>query len=209
MGLGDNGPMWWTMVDGYPLPNPIAGHRALELCNTRAAWEREPRREDEWLRDYDRFAVWARFHGIVDDETGARLREAAAADPKAAGRVLAEVRRLRDAVYPVLTEPGDPEPFARLAGFAERASRHRRLEFGGDGSAQWTIDAEAGLRMPLHVVALEAADLAASAERSQVRACPGSDCGWLFLDSRGRRRWCDMATCGNRAKARSFAERQR
>jgi predicted RNA-binding Zn ribbon-like protein len=28
---------------------------------------------------------------------------------------------------------------------------------------------------------------------------PGVDCGSLFLDPRGRRRWCDMAACGNRA----------
>lgn len=32
------------------------------------------------------------------------------------------------------------------------------------------------------------------------------DCGWLFLDStrNASRRWCDMAACGNRAKAKRF-----
>jgi predicted RNA-binding Zn ribbon-like protein len=38
-----------------------------------------------------------------------------------------------------------------------------------------------------------------------VRTCPS--CGWLFLDARGRRRWCSMATCGNRAKVRAHAAR--
>jgi predicted RNA-binding Zn ribbon-like protein len=32
--------------------------------------------------------------------------------------------------------------------------------------------------------------------------CENATCGWLFIDRSpaGRRRWCDMRTCGNRAK---------
>jgi len=37
----------------------------------------------------------------------------------------------------------------------------------------------------------------------RIKMCASETCQWLFYDvSRtGRRRWCDMATCGNRAKA--------
>jgi predicted RNA-binding Zn ribbon-like protein len=37
----------------------------------------------------------------------------------------------------------------------------------------------------------------------RVRICDNDTCRWLFYDESraGRRRWCDMATCGNRAKA--------
>jgi predicted RNA-binding Zn ribbon-like protein len=37
--------------------------------------------------------------------------------------------------------------------------------------------------------------------------CPS--CGWLFLDTskNRRRRWCSMATCGSRDKARRYYER--
>lgn len=43
-------------------------------------------------------------------------------------------------------------------------------------------------------------------ELSRVKKCEGYPCGWLFLDtSRNRsRRWCSMADCGNRAKAKRF-----
>ncbi|MFH9585335.1 CGNR zinc finger domain-containing protein [Streptomyces luteogriseus] len=34
------------------------------------------------------------------------------------------------------------------------------------------------------------------ARRFTVRRCPGQDCGWLFLDESGRRRWCSLVTCG-------------
>jgi len=38
----------------------------------------------------------------------------------------------------------------------------------------------------------------------RVRRCANPECGWLFLDDSraGKRRWCSMSACGNRAKAR-------
>ena len=40
-------------------------------------------------------------------------------------------------------------------------------------------------------------------EYGRVKICPGANCGWLFLDEtkNGRRKWCSMESCGNRAKA--------
>lgn len=37
----------------------------------------------------------------------------------------------------------------------------------------------------------------------RIRICDNDRCRWIFYDTSrtGRRRWCDMATCGNRAKA--------
>ena len=45
----------------------------------------------------------------------------------------------------------------------------------------------------------------------RLKACPNPDCEWAFYDrSRNRSsRWCVMSECGNRAKARTFRERQR
>ncbi len=51
----------------------------------------------------------------------------------------------------------------------------------------------------------------ASGRRDRLRVCANDSCRWLFFDESrtGRRRWCDMATCGNRAKAaRHRARRQ-
>jgi predicted RNA-binding Zn ribbon-like protein len=43
----------------------------------------------------------------------------------------------------------------------------------------------------------------------RMKACPADDCRWAFYDhSRNRSRtWCDMAVCGNRAKARTYRTR--
>ena len=42
----------------------------------------------------------------------------------------------------------------------------------------------------------------------RVSLCPGRDCGWLFLNASGRRRWCSMSTCGSREKMRRLYRRQ-
>ncbi len=48
-------------------------------------------------------------------------------------------------------------------------------------------------------------------ERDRVRRCGGANCDWLFMhNSRNHsRRWCDMGSCGNRAKARRYYARHK
>ena len=45
----------------------------------------------------------------------------------------------------------------------------------------------------------------------KLKICPGDDCGWAFYDhSRNQSgRWCSMAVCGGRAKARAHYRRHR
>ena len=45
----------------------------------------------------------------------------------------------------------------------------------------------------------------------RIRVCASDTCRWIFYDASrtGRRRWCDMATCGNRAKAARHRARAR
>ncbi|MFN8629785.1 MAG: CGNR zinc finger domain-containing protein [Chloroflexota bacterium] len=45
----------------------------------------------------------------------------------------------------------------------------------------------------------------------RLRICANDDCRWAFEDTSraGRRRWCDMSSCGNAAKARRHRERKK
>jgi predicted RNA-binding Zn ribbon-like protein len=51
----------------------------------------------------------------------------------------------------------------------------------------------------------------AAGETGRFRVCANDGCRWVFEDTSrsGRRRWCDMTTCGNRAKVRRFRSRRR
>jgi len=69
-------------------------------------------------------------------------------------------------------------------------------------------DAFAGLMIP---IVESAADALILGELPRVRQCADARCARVFYDStkNGRRRWCDMATCGNRAKAARHRQKLR
>ena len=50
-----------------------------------------------------------------------------------------------------------------------------------------------------------------SGTTGRLRICANDDCRWAFEDSSraGRRRWCDMTSCGNVAKARRYRARKK
>jgi predicted RNA-binding Zn ribbon-like protein len=51
----------------------------------------------------------------------------------------------------------------------------------------------------------------AAGNPDRLRVCDSDTCRWVFYDESrtGRRRWCDMSTCGNRAKAARHRARRR
>ena len=73
------------------------------------------------------------------------------------------------------------------------------------GGYEWDVDARSGTALALLAPVLwSAADLVVGDARRRIRRCANDACLWLFVDAskNGTRRWCDMASCGNRAKAR-------
>jgi predicted RNA-binding Zn ribbon-like protein len=127
----------------------------------------------------------------------AGLGDAATAD-EAGWRWL---RALRDGLRDLLAG-GDPAALN-----ATLAARPARVRFEPGGG--WSLTADdpltaVGARM---VAAVAAADAAGTLDR--LKLCGNDACAWAFYDrSRNRsRRWCSMAVCGNRIKARTHRQR--
>jgi len=188
-------PVYAVQDRGEWLPWNTSGHPALEFCNTYAGWGGEQRPGSDWLRSYSTLAVWAGHLGLIDDWNVTRLLRDARRDPVAASDVLAEARELRGQLYACLTE-GQQSGFKAVAAVAEQAAKVSSFELGEDGLGRWQVSPSAGLRSPLYAVAQSAVQLLADARRFTVQACPGKECGWLFLDGAARRRWCSLGTCG-------------
>jgi len=181
---------------GVLLPVPVAGHPALELCNTLGDWTGDG--GTEYLADYRALVVWARERGLLDDDAAAGLADAGAAD------VLARARRFRAALYAVVTGSARDRDRHVVAREVERAAAAACFVHDGDRAA-WRLPVTPEL--PLQAAAAAAGELLVAGER--VGRCPGRHCGWLFLNPRGTRRWCSMATCGNRAKVAKHAKSKR
>lgn len=60
-------------------------------------------------------------------------------------------------------------------------------------------------------IASSLAHFLAEHDPSRLRVCANEGCRWVFVDRSpaGRRRWCDMRTCGNRAKVARHRARRR
>ena len=199
--------MHWVLVEGVPLPTRIGGHPALDFCNTWAGWGEPPSPNREWLSEYETLALWAAYAGLIEPADSARLRRAAGRRPREARRLLGDAHRLRTAVHGAVIDPSDISALSRVTGQVRKAGAVARLRPGPDGVVRWEIPASTGLSLPLLAIAQSAGELLTSEAVRAVKSCPGDDCGWLFIDSRGRRRWCSMSSCGNRAKVRAFYER--
>jgi predicted RNA-binding Zn ribbon-like protein len=71
------------------------------------------------------------------------------------------------------------------------------------------LDPPASVSQALARIARQAANDLSSPMASALHACDARDCGAVFLDPGGRRRWCSPTTCGNRERVRAHRARTR
>jgi predicted RNA-binding Zn ribbon-like protein len=157
--------------------------------------------ETDMLRTGDMLGRWGRRLDLLGDDaksvSGAELRRA---------------RALRDAVYPVfasISHDQDPsiEHIALLMhNYTEAVNQATLLASEVCYQLDWSAQDPRRVR---YAVATDAIELLRDPARlRRVSRCPGRDCGWLFLNLSGRRRWCSMSTCGSREKMRRLYQRR-
>jgi predicted RNA-binding Zn ribbon-like protein len=81
-----------------------------------------------------------------------------------------------------------------------------------DGRIVTALRADAlSLDLISSIVAYRLVEQVLPSPTDRLRLCEGPNCSWVFIDSSkaGRRRWCDMAVCGNTAKSKRFYARAR
>ena len=135
------------------------------------------------------------------------------APPKISTPELASVRLLREAIYRVACAVRQsrkplPEDVATINAWAARASLVPELASDGR-SADWK--SERALSPVLGTIARDAIDMLTRTAPLRIKLCADPTCRGLFVDESrpGKRRWCSMNFCGNRAKSRTFARRHR
>jgi len=172
------------------------------------------------LRDFETLMSWLEAATLVDGERGLGMRRRAREQPSGAAAALVDARRVRGALRS-LAERGSgasaaeqvrSEALNEINRVLGRSAGTRRVERRADGTYARTFvpvgDAFAGLMIP---IVESAADALILGELPRVRRCADARCVRVFyyVTKNGRRRWCDMATCGNRAKAARHRQKLR
>jgi predicted RNA-binding Zn ribbon-like protein len=190
-----------------------AGVDCLAFVNTLD--DRGNERPKELLEEYADVIAFALQTGGLEEPEARQLTALALAHPDDAVSVLSEAIALRELLYrifSVVAADHTPESadIELLNGELRAALGNVKLLSLSD-AIEWSWLPGADLHRPLWPIVQSAADLLTSAEGGRVRECAAHDCEWLFFDeSRNRsRRWCNMQTCGNRAKVDRFRARQR
>jgi predicted RNA-binding Zn ribbon-like protein len=119
---------------------------------------------------------------------------------------------LREALRAVLVaHNADGFVHGDVAAALDRAAARSELRLRFDKTGSGTLEPEAGgvdgaIGRLLAIVHRSAAD----GTWSRLKACRDETCEWAFYDHTKNRSgaWCNMAVCGNRAKARAYRERR-
>ena len=195
------------------MPSPLpfrfdAGNLALDFLNTsRQASDATV----DLIPDQGELARWLSGAGLLSDD-------ARTPRPTPEARILlSETQRLREAIHELIAAharhgqlPSEALHVLNRTLEVGHTSTRAELTDGGDLTLV-TYQSSASNLSPLFTVALSAAHLLAESSPLRVRRCASDACRLWFLDTskNGRRRWCSMAICGNRAKVARHHRKRR
>ncbi len=190
------------------------GDLSLDFANT--IDDRPTASPQENLNSYNDLVAFSEQAQTMTAEEAQQLREQAKKHPARASEIFERAIVLREALFRIfkaVTQDESPatEDLKLLNAALSEAMSHACLVPQTEGFQwHWAAGPE-NLDRVLWPVIRAAADLLTSDELDDVRICAAETCDWLFLDTSKNhtRRWCNMKTCGNRAKAKRHYERTR
>lgn len=151
---------------------------------------------------------------IISSERSGQLLTLPQYDPQSADSLLLRARRLHGALSKAFVAMVENAPATH--DWAEPINEVLRITEGHDELVQqdgsWHLEfvaRESGLDWLLAAIARSGAELVSEGAGAPLRVCSNAACGLFFYDTSrtGRRRWCSMATCGNRHKVAAFSRR--
>lgn len=189
-----------------PIFEFTSNNMCLDFCNTIHDRGSAPR---ELLTSYDKLLLWGQQAHILTEDEAHLLNKEAQHHKEEAAAVLQQAIDLREAIFRLLlakiqgSSPDEADLVIFNASFSHIMAQSCIVPGERCFEKSWLPEKRA-LNRPLWHVVRSAADLLTTEELEDVRICASDTCNWLFLDTSKNhtRRWCDMKSCGNRAKAR-------
>jgi predicted RNA-binding Zn ribbon-like protein len=162
----------------------------------------------ESLRELSDVLAWLETSAGVGPAALQPVRAWAREHPKKAAALFDGSVALREVLFRIFSAVATGEAvresdFAALREAIAEAPARRQIA-RADGAYAWRLEAlRPSVAELLGPVLWSAGDLMLKAGDRHIRRCANDKCLWLFIDASksGTRRWCDMASCGNRAKA--------
>lgn len=168
------------------------------------------------IPDVDALLDWLRSRGLISARgkatEAARLRR----DPDEGIRRLERFRHLRGVLHAVAADISaggrpDPQRIRELNHVLRHGLHYHQLRAEAGGTQYEITQVGDRLDQARAAIASSFAHFLADDAPERLRVCANEGCRWVFVDRSptGRRRWCDMRTCGNQAKVARHRARAR
>lgn len=168
------------------------------------------------LPDSDALLGWLRDHELLSDRARASEAGRLRREPAEAARRLERFSHLRGLLHQVAGRVSDGKlptkaQLRELNHILRHGLHYHQLRFDPDGTRYAFTQVGDRLDQARATIASSFAHFLADDAADRLRMCANPGCRFLFVDRSpaGRRRWCDMRTCGNQAKVARHRARSR
>jgi len=188
----------------------LGGRLAVDFVNLGRVFSGSSPRPLSW----ERLITFLEAASVVSPERGAQLLALPNIDSRSSEGLLSRAQRLQTALREAFAAAVRRGRMVRewiesINEILRITEGHDELVSEADALRLEFIAKEDSLDWLLAAIARSGAEILAESAASRLRLCANPTCGLFFCDtSRTRkRRWCSMATCGNRHKVATFAQR--
>jgi predicted RNA-binding Zn ribbon-like protein len=204
----------YMAFDSTALPEPDQGEELFISFGNTLEYERgEP---VDAVPDISSLLAWLRERRLISGRglavEAAHLRR----DPDETARRVERFHHLRKLLHGIaaeVTEYGHPttDQLRDLNHILRHGLHYHQIERDPDGTRYTFAQVGDRLDQARATIATSLAQFLADDAPSRLRVCANPGCRFLFVDRSptGRRRWCDMRTCGNQAKVARHRARAR
>nr|WP_240953471.1 CGNR zinc finger domain-containing protein [Sneathiella chinensis] len=189
----------------------VGGRTAIDFANS----SRRFGKDGEGLERLEELLTFLKSMGHLHEEEASTYHMYQFQNPDRCAAVMADLRSIRSRFIAVLGQmssgwPMDPTFVGELNEKLEGFRTYLSLTPAEGGMELSTRLADDGPEQLMYPIIKDIAEFLASEDGSRVRQCASDHCELFFINNsrNGRRRWCSMSTCGNRAKVNAYLKRQ-
>lgn len=189
----------------------LGGRLAIDFANS----HRCAHHDNDGIGNFEDLLNFLKSHKHLHEDEASDYHMFLFQNPDRCHSVVETLIGLRTSFRNVLAQvsegwPVDPDFLHDINNRLEGFKSYLKVEHGDDGMELKTVITEEGPEKLAFPIIRDIADYLASEHVEKTKVCAGNDCGLHFvnLSRNGRRRWCSMSTCGNRAKVNAYLKRQ-
>jgi len=189
----------------------VGGRTAIDFANS----AERVGKDGEGLEKLEELLSFLKSMGHLHEEEASSYHMYLFQNADRCQQVMKDLRQLRERFIASLGQassgwPIDPAFVGDLNDILARYQSRLQL-LPGDGGYELHVQlVEDGPEQLMYPVLKDMAEFLASDQLEKVRQCASDTCNLYFVNQsrNGRRRWCSMSTCGNRAKVNAYLKRK-